>query len=80
MFNHLDGGPFALLILIWLLFIQVRYSLARFRKTKDNEQKIFQLGILLLMLCIISVGFLDNALSDQIISMLIWMLLGLSII
>jgi len=76
----LDGGPFALLILIWLLFIQVRYSLARFRKTKDNEQKIFQLGILLLMLCIISVGFLDNALSDQIISMLIWMLLGLSII
>jgi len=76
----LDGGPFALLILIWLLFSQTRYSLARFRKTKDSEQKIFQLGILLLMLCIILVGFVDNTLSDQIISMLIWMLLGLSVI
>jgi len=76
----LDGGPFALLILIWLLFSQTRYSLARFRKTKDSEQKIFQLGILLLMLCVILVGFVDNTLSGQIISMLIWMLLGLSVI
>ena len=75
-----DGGPFALFALLWVLFSQIRFSFAKFRKTLDKEHKMYQLGVLLLLLCIIAVGFVDNGLNDQIISMLTWMLLGLSII
>ncbi|MCP4580170.1 MAG: hypothetical protein GY839_01030 [candidate division Zixibacteria bacterium] len=75
-----DGGPFALVILFWIIFSQVRYSLARYRKTKDIKQKSFQLGILMLILAIIVIGMFADPLRDPIISMLFWVLLGLSII
>jgi len=75
-----DGGPFALLILLWILITQIRYSLTRYRKSKDNEQKIFQLGILLMVLGIFVIGIFDDLLRGPIISMLVWMLLGLSLI
>jgi O-antigen ligase len=75
-----DGGPFALLILFWILFTQIRYSLARYRKSKDSEQKIFQLGILLMVLGIFVVGIFADLLRGPIISMLVWMMLGLSLI
>jgi len=75
-----DAGPFALIILFWIIFSQIRYSLARYRKTKDNEQKSFQLGILLLILAILVIGLFADPLRDPIISMLFWVLLGLSII
>jgi O-antigen ligase len=76
----LDGGPFALIILLWVLLAQVRYSWIKFRKTQDRSQKIYQLSMLLLIMCLILVGILDNPLSDQIIAMAVWMLLGLSVI
>lgn len=76
----LDDGPLALVILFWLLFNQTRYSLARFRKTIDREQKIFQLGFIFVVLIIIIIGFFADPLRDPIISMLTWTLLGLSLI
>lgn len=75
-----DGGPFALFILLWIIITQIRYSLARYRKSKDNEQKMFQLGILLMVLGVIVIGVFDDLLRGPIISMLVWMLLGLSLV
>ena len=76
----LDGGPMNLLILIWLLAAQAKYSFARFKKSTDPEQKIFQYAVLLLILCLVVVGFFANPLRDPIISMLVWMMFGLSLI
>lgn len=75
-----DGGPFSLLILLWILIVQTRYSIERYRITKNNEQKIFQLGVLLLLICMVLVGFLDNPINDQIVSMYFWTLLGMSVL
>lgn len=76
----LDGGPVLLLILLWILIAQTRYSLARYRKSREKEQKTYQLGILLFILCLVVVGFFADPLRDPIISMLTWFVLGLSLI
>jgi len=76
----LDGGPLGLVILIWLFAAQTRVTLTRFRKTKDRDQKTFQLGILLLLLSLAVIGLFDTVLTIRIVAMLTWLLLGLSII
>jgi O-antigen ligase len=76
----LDGGPVLLLILLWMLIAQTRYSLAIYRKTQREEQKTYQLGILLFILFLVVVGFFANPLRDPIMSMLTWLVLGLSLI
>jgi hypothetical protein len=76
----LDGGPISLLILFWILIAQTRYSLARYRKSREREQESYQLGILLFILCLVVVGFFANPLRDPIISMLTWFVLSLSLI
>jgi O-antigen ligase len=76
----LDGGPILLLILFWILIVQTRHSLAIYRKSREREQKTYQLGILLFILCLVVVGFFANPLRDPIISMLTWFVLSLSLI
>lgn len=76
----LDGGPVLLLILLWILIAQTRYSLVIYRKTRREEQKTYQLGILLFILFLVVVGFFANPLRDPIMSMLTWLVLGLSLI
>lgn len=76
----LDDGPLALVLLFWLFFNQIRYSLARFRKTQELEQKIYQLSFVFLILIILILGFFTNPMRDPVISMLTWTLLGLSLI
>ncbi|OQX91418.1 MAG: hypothetical protein B6D58_08255 [candidate division Zixibacteria bacterium 4484_95] len=76
----LDGGPLLLLILLWILIAQARYSWAIYRKTQTEEQKTYQLGILLFIIYLVVVGFFADPLRDPIISMLTWLVLGLSLI
>ena len=76
----LDGGPLNLLILIWLLIVQARYSFARFKKSNEPEHKVFQYTVIFVVLCLVVMGFFADTLRDPIISMLIWMMFGLSLI
>jgi len=75
-----DGGPILLFILIWLIMAQGWYSFNRFRKTRVTSQKVYQFGILMLLIGVLIIGMTDNAMSDQIMSMTIWTLLGMSVI
>jgi len=76
----LDGGPLLLLAILGVIFTQFRHSLALFRKSRDQEQKSYQLGVVFALLSIIIMGFFADILKDPIISMLTWLLFGLSLI
>lgn len=76
----LDGGPLLLLAILGVLFSQLRFSFALFRKSRDQEQKSYQLGILFVLLSIFIIGFFSNVTKDPIIAMLCWLLFGLSMI
>ena len=76
----LDDGPLGLVLLFWLFFNQIRYSLARFRKTQELEHKIYQLSFVFLIIIILILGFFTNPMRDPVISMLTWTMLGLSLI
>lgn len=76
----LDTGPFSLIILMWLFIAQFRYSLYKFRKSRNEEQKLYQLAFMLIVIAIAVIGLFANPMRDPIISMLFWMLMGLSII
>jgi O-antigen ligase len=75
-----DGGPFALIFLLWIFYTQTRYSFARFRKTRNDEHKMYQLSFLILIFCMLVIGCFMDPMRDPIISMLFWMYLGLSLI
>jgi hypothetical protein len=76
----LDGGPLLLLAILSVLFSQARFSLALFRKSRDQEQKAFQLSIIFVLLSVILMGCFADVLKDPIIAMLCWLLFGLSLI
>jgi hypothetical protein len=76
----LDGGPLLLLAILAVLFSQARFSMALFRKSRDPEQKIFQLGILFVILSVFIMGFFADIFKDPIITMQCWLLFGLSLI
>jgi hypothetical protein len=76
----LDGGPLGLVILIWIIAAQTRFSLTRFRKTKSKDQKAFQLGVLLLLMSLVVIGLFDTVVTIRIMAMLSWLFLGMSII
>jgi hypothetical protein len=76
----IDSGPAALVFLIWLFIAQARYSSARFRKTKEPEQKMYQLSFLILIFCFMITGAYSNHLGDPKLAMLFWFYLGLSVI
>lgn len=76
----LDGGPLLLLAILSVLFSQAKYSLALFRKSRDQEQKSYQLCIIFVLLSIFIMGFFADILKDPIIAMLCWLLFGLSMI
>jgi hypothetical protein len=76
----LDGGPLLLLAILSVLFTQARFSLALFRKSRDPEQKIYQLGILFVLLSVFIMGFFADIFKDPIITMQCWLLFGLSMI
>ena len=76
----LDGGPLLLAITLSIFFIQGRFSWALYRKSRDPEQKLFQLGILLVVLNLIIMGFFADPFKDPILEMLIWLLFGLSLV
>ena len=76
----LDGGPFLLLILIWMFMRQFKYSFDIFRKTKDGEQKLFQIAVIMVLISFLAIGLFADPFQDPIISMLFWILMGLSLV
>ncbi len=76
----LDGGPILAFIILSIFVIQIQFSRAIHKKTKDYDQKTFQLGVLLAILSILIVGLFSDPLKDPILTMTIWLLFGLSLI
>ena len=76
----IDSGPLALVFMFWLFIAQARYSFAKFRKTREPEQKMYQLSFLILIFSFMVIGVFSNNFSNPIISMLFWFYLGLSVI
>jgi hypothetical protein len=76
----LDGGPLLLLATLAILLAQARFSLALFRKSRDPEQKIYQLSVLFVLLSVFIMGFFADIFKDPIITMQCWLLFGLSMI
>jgi hypothetical protein len=75
-----DCGPLALVFLFWLLFAQIWYSFTRFRKSKESEQKMYQLSFIILLFTFMLIGLFSNNFRDPVISTLFWFYLGLSVI
>ncbi len=76
----LDSGPLSMVILFWILLAQLRYSFNIFRKTKDTEQKTYQLAFYVIVICFMLFGLVMDPLRDPIISMFFWLLMGLSLV
>ncbi len=76
----LDGGPLSLIFLVAVFLFQGRHSLAIYRRTRDPNKKMIHMVVMVLLVIVAVIGLFADVLRDPIISLLIWLILGLSII
>jgi len=77
----LDSGYVTLLVLLWILVRSFRFDMRQYRKKRSTDERFLPglaLGKMLTVISLLIMGMFAVVLSDPIISMFFWTILGLN--